>query len=351
MKKVGVLIILLPALLLGRTVTINTGSFQIQLNDFGRIRVLNTAGTRQMDRVSLLAGVSESAVFDYRADGNTRTATDSTGGTYLNSFEIYGVFDNSYSNLPPAVAESVHIYTWQNKNFAICQFFVKNETGTNQTFYLSWELISQVGGTYENDTSEVIGNNLVAIYDGSQGACVGFLLLSPSQMYSYRAVPWGSYQYADAFYWSMMTSTETDYLVPGDADGLGGVFNAGPYYDVEPGSTMYAALGIIFGSSKDDVQLAVPEVLSYYEGVNVAENHNSLVKVRVSVIRGDLLKISGLRDTYSYAIFDISGKEVATGQVNADGFINLRDNLSKGLYFLRLSVNNKTSSIKFVVLE
>lgn len=351
MKRACIFILVLPAVLLGRTVTINTGSFQIQLNDYGRIRVFNAAGTRQMDRVSLLAGVSESAVFDYRADGGTRLATDSTGGTYLGSYEIFGVFDNSYSNLPPAVAESLHIYTWQNKNFAICKFFVKNETGTSQTFYISWELISQIGGTYDKDTSEVIDNNLVAIYDGSVNECVGFLLLSPSQMYSYRAVPWGNYVYADTFYWSMMTSSATDSLVPGDADGLGGVLNAGPYYNVEPGGVMYAALGIIFGPNKSAIQASVPEVLSYYQGVSVCESHSYLRNLKVNVIKGNILKVSGLKTTCNFAVFDVSGKVLAAGQVDADGLIDLPERLSRGLYFIRVTENDESKSLKFVILE
>ncbi|MGB9824290.1 MAG: hypothetical protein ACPLN0_05215 [Candidatus Hydrothermia bacterium] len=103
--------LLLPAFLLARTVTINTGAFRVQLNDYGRIRIFRGDGTRNMDRISLLAGISSSAVFDYYADAGTRRATDSTGSTLPQSLEIFGVFDNSYTGAAPAVAgKCSHIY-------------------------------------------------------------------------------------------------------------------------------------------------------------------------------------------------------------------------------------------------
>ncbi len=346
-------VLLLPAFVLARTVTINTGAFSVQLNDYGRIRIFSSNGTRNMDRISLLAGISSSAVFDYYSDGGTRRPTDSTGSTLPQSLEIFGVFDNSYSGAAPAVAESVHIYTWSGKKFAICQFFVKNETGETHDFYVSLELVSQVGGTYENDTSEVLSNRLVSMYDGSANSAIGAIILYPLSMFSYRADPWGNHQYDDNYYWIMMTSSQVDNLVPGDQDGVYGVLNAGLYSTVPNDSTMYFAVGLLFGANKDEIQTVAEECLGYYEQYISISEQIDKVKLSSTLIRNNVISLNSEFDSGEFMVMDASGRILQFGQIRGKGLnnIHLERGLQEGVYFLIVKSREQSLVKKFVVVR
>lgn len=352
-KLVLCLILMLPAVSVARTVTINTGMFQVQLNDYGRIRIFSADGTRNMDRVSLLAGLNASDVFDYYEDAGTRRATDSTGSTFPQSLEIFGVFDNSYTGYPPAVAESVHIYTWMNKKFAICEFFLTNETGQANDFYVSLELISQIGGTYENDTSEIVSERLVCMHDGSANSAVGFLLLVPSAMYSYRADPWGNHQYDDSYYWSMMTSSQSDNFVVGDADGVYGVLNAGLYSSVPNGGSIHLVLGLVYGHSVGEIISVSQECIDYYQQYfGVAENPQ-LLRMTNTFVKNNVLSFYSEYDHATWSILDASGKVIAAGQIARRGLntITLGESIPKGVYFIRVEGANYNSLRKFVVIQ
>uniref|UniRef100_A0A7V4E5H1 T9SS type A sorting domain-containing protein n=2 Tax=candidate division WOR-3 bacterium TaxID=2052148 RepID=A0A7V4E5H1_UNCW3 len=350
--KVAVCIVL-PVVLFARTVTINTGQFQIQLNDYGRIRVFTTDGTRNMDRISLLVGLNSSAVFDYYSDAGTRRATDSTGNTLPQSLEMFGVFDNSYSNLPPAVSESLHIYTWNGKNFAICDFHITNETGQTSDFYVSLELISQIGGTYENDTSEVLSDRLAVMYDGSANSAVGVVMLHPQSMFSYRALPWGEHQYDDGFYWLLMTSTDIDTLVLGDANGVYGVLNAGLYRGIESDSKMRFVVGILFGQSKEEIQTVAQECIDYYEQYMGVREGAFRDKWTTILAAASSFKIytdfTGLAE---WKLIDVGGNVVKTGKINSSGWHEISTRgLGQGIYFLNISADGKEFIRRVVVVK
>ncbi|MGB9824291.1 MAG: T9SS type A sorting domain-containing protein [Candidatus Hydrothermia bacterium] len=239
------------------------------------------------------------------------------------------------------------------KKFAICQFFVKNETGETHDFYVSLELISQVGGTYENDTSEVLSNRLVSMYDGSANSAVGAIMLYPSSMYSYRADPWGNHLYDDNYYWIMMTSTQVDALIPGDQDGVYGVLNAGLYSTVPNAGTMYFAVGLLFGANKDEIQTVAEECLSYYEQYIGISEGNKKVKISGSLMRNNVISLNSDFDSAEVVVMDASGRVVQFGQIRGKGSnnINLGRGLQEGVYFLIVKSGDQSFVQKFVVVK
>ena len=83
----------------------------VTLNVYGRIRVFSdNLTTRQIDRSSVLVGVSSASVFDYIQDAETLTAPTTVVTPTLSDFEVTGTVNNSYSNLPPNVEVCNYIY-------------------------------------------------------------------------------------------------------------------------------------------------------------------------------------------------------------------------------------------------
>ena len=104
-----------------------TGNIAIELNEYGRIRVFSPdLSTRQIDRSSILVGVSTTAVFDYIEDANTFFPPGLILTPFLSDYELVGSFDNSYSNLPPNVLVDEDIYGWNSEAGVVVKFTVHN---------------------------------------------------------------------------------------------------------------------------------------------------------------------------------------------------------------------------------
>jgi len=61
----------------------------------------------------------------------------------------------------------------------------------------------------------------------------------------------------------------------------------------------------------------------------------------------DLIYVSNLTQTVNFQIINLSGQIVKSGELHVDGYIDI-DNLNYGHYFIRLTNNNLSQTIKFI---
>ena len=111
--------------------TFNTGTMEVDVSEYGRIKLFNAAGIQQLERGSILVGTSSTAVFDYTNDANTLDPTILVSNPTSSDFEIYGSIDNSYSGLPPAVIVKYNVFGWNNGSYTIVRFNITNNEATS----------------------------------------------------------------------------------------------------------------------------------------------------------------------------------------------------------------------------
>ena len=157
-----------------------TGSIRSTQSNGGRTRIYSdNLTTRQIERISILVGVSSTAVFDYNEDQDVVINAATVATPLLSDFEITSTIDNSYSNLPPVVQASYNIYGWNNDAYLLVKATVKNNEVAAINAVIGLEAIPRINGTYENDTLQWdAASQTVLIH---KNAYAGIKFLSNSQ--------------------------------------------------------------------------------------------------------------------------------------------------------------------------
>jgi hypothetical protein len=100
---------------------------EVNVNTYGRIRLFTPDAVRHLQRASILVGTSSTTVFDYTNDAEELDPTVLVENPLESDFEIYGAYDNTYSNLPPDVIVKLYAYGWTNGSYTIVKFNVQND--------------------------------------------------------------------------------------------------------------------------------------------------------------------------------------------------------------------------------
>lgn len=197
--------LLCAVLLLGFSVTatqavvnLESGKIGVRISDAGSIRfvVPTTSGTRQIERLNIIAALNEQAVCDYNEDQDklinaytlTPTLADVEGGAY---------FSNISSKLPPNVKFRLRAYLWTDQPYAIASYTIINDSSQQVTLHLGAVALPRIGGNYggETDSYHAASKTAYCFRDG-QAAFAGYRLLS-HDTYSYIALDWKDYSPAD----------------------------------------------------------------------------------------------------------------------------------------------------------
>jgi len=163
----------------------------------------------------------------------------------------------------------------------------------------------------------------------------------------------GEHQYDDGFYWLLMTSTDIDTLVLGDANGVYGVLNAGLYRGIESDSKMRFVVGILFGQSKEEIQTVAQECIDYYEQYMGVREGAFRDKWTTILAAASSFKIytdfTGLAE---WKLIDVGGNVVKTGKINSSGWHEISTRgLGQGIYFLNISADGKEFIRRVVVVK
>ncbi len=172
----------------------DTGELGILLQDYGRFRVLtpdlSTDAIRQIDRMSVLVGVSPTEIFTYALDADNETDPTNITPASVGDFELFGAFNNAFSNEPPDVLVETSVYGWENESYVLIKYVVHNEENDAIDAAVGVELLPQINGGYGNETVEFLSDeNIIQLH--KESAHVGLKLLS-DDLYTLHIIEWFS---------------------------------------------------------------------------------------------------------------------------------------------------------------
>lgn len=224
-----------------------TGGIGVNLNNFGRVRIFSdNAVTRQVDRSSVLVGVSSSAVFDYTQDAGTVTAASTVGSPTISDFEVTGVIDNSDSNLPPNVEVAINIYGWTNGAYALVKMNVKNRESSAIPAVIGIEILPQVDGTYGGETVQWNAANKTVLINKT--GWVGYKFFSALQT-SLKSINWVSGYGTDALFYQWLTQNSFDPPFTAGVDGAVAILGQTPI-NIAPLQSVDFWFGISLGTDQ-----------------------------------------------------------------------------------------------------
>ena len=211
----GFVLILMPYYNLAQSFF--NGDIAVSLNDYGRIRVYSdNLSTWQVDRSSILVGVSTSAVFDYLEDAENLVPPASVISPQFSDYEITVSIDNTYSNLPPNVVVEEHIFGWNSGGYVVGKLIVTNNETSSIDAVIGMEIIPDIDDSYDNTSvSYDAGSQIVVM---SSTSYVGYKFFS-DDLTSMHSLDWFSGYNNDADYYTWLTQNSFDPPFVGGVDG------------------------------------------------------------------------------------------------------------------------------------
>ena len=227
-----------------------TGAIGINQTNGGRTRVFSdNQTTRQISRLTLLVGVSSTAVFDYDEDQNGLIPAATVVSPPASDFEITSTINNSFSNLPPNVKASFNIYGWNNAAYLLIKATIKNNETTLINAVIGLEAMPQVNGTYTGDT--VAWNSSAQTLLMYDNVAAGIKFLSSSQK-ALRVVDWLTIPHAnDSLYYSWLTQNSFDppFIANSAGDGAAAHLGQNPV-NIGAGDSVVFYYGVSIGSNQ-----------------------------------------------------------------------------------------------------
>lgn len=340
-----------------------TGPLEVSINQYGRIRLFDDAGIRHLQRASILVGKSSSEVFDYNNDAEQLDSTVLVETPQVSDFEIYGSTNNAYSGAPPDVIVKYNAYGWNEKNFVIVKFNVKNNEASAMNALIGLDIIPELNEEYGYDTVTYNTDEGVIRFHRGNQMNMGIKLLSTnlSSLYSFE---WYDGYTVDQDYWTWMNegSLQPQY-VSNTVDGPVTITSqAGVDLAQNVSTDVYYAFAL--GATEEAMLANIDEAVSKYNSVfsSVAEAlpSNGLVlernypnPVSESTTIKYTLPSSGF---VSLKVYDALGnltttlvsEKQPTGQHTVD--FNVR-NLPEGMYYCSLTFENQVKSNKIFVVK
>lgn len=362
-------------------ITFDTGKIGVRLSNAGSIRLYAPSSTaaRQLDRINIIAALSEKAVCDYNEDQDAVIPAFQVATPTVADIEAVAIYDNSYSNLPPDVTFKVYLYAWNDKPYFIARYTVINDSSEQVTLYLGLLTVPRIAGNYGGETNKYNADHRIAYcYREGETPHAGFRLLS-KEPYSYHALDWNIYSPADPN--SDAATDSTRYHMTADpgfdttmtAGGDGSIYslNAGAYTIAAHDSVTltyaiaYADLESELFAAADSAQKKYDNVLvsverqavsSLPQAFSLGQNYPNPFNPTTS-IRFDLSQNANIK----LAIYNLQGQLVnvlASGDykagshlVNWNGKDSLGREVGSGIYIYRLNADQITLSKKMLLVR
>ncbi|HOT97419.1 MAG TPA: FlgD immunoglobulin-like domain containing protein [bacterium] len=286
MSSPSLRILLCAVLLLGfaaashAVVNLESGKVGVRISDAGSIRfvVPSTAGTRQIDRINIIAALNEKAVCDYNEDQDKLIAAYTVSPATIADFEGGAFYGNVASNLPPNVNFRLHVYVWKDQPYAIARYTVINDSSEMASLYLGVVGVPRINGSYGGETDKWDADHHIAYcFRGAEAGYAGLRLLSQTP-YSYKALDWNVYSPADPNSDAATDSTRYHQTadpgfgpdVTAGADGSIFSLNAGPVI-LAPHDSVTVYYGIFYGASYGEMLAAADAAQAQYS-IKLAAN-------------------------------------------------------------------------------
>jgi hypothetical protein len=344
----------------------NTGAIQVDINQYGKIELVNSAGLYQLWRTSILVGTTPTAVFDYQNDAEEFEPTVLVSNPLLSDFEIYGAIDNAYSGAPPDVVVKYNAYGWTAGEYIIVKFNIMNdETGAiNALAGLDIiPYIDEVDG-YDSVSYNNAGTSAVIRIHRGNETNIGMKLLSSTLSSLYSFEYYDEY-YADTAYWGWMNYGSLQPLYPSNSgNGSVSITSQDPvalasgesfdvFYAMALGVDEQTMLGNIMAAeqkyhelfvSVEDNELPVNEF-------NLGQNYPNPFNLSTTI--SYQLPSDGF---VSLKIYNALGNEVVTlvDSKQAGGLHSFDYNstdLASGVYYCTLKFNDQVKTNKMFVIK
>ncbi len=341
-----------------------TGSIGIEVNVYGRVRVHapDIGNLRQIDRTSILIGVGPNEVFDYKKDAGTEIQPYNVSNPQKSDYEIFGAFNNAYSNLPPNFLVRLNVYGWQNLPFAVCKFTVVNRENSDKTSYIGIEFIPQPNGTYGLETVKFNLQNYIGYSFRDASPFVGYKIFS-QPTYSFKVLDWTTNYYdPDSLLWGYLTYGNFDTSFVAGGDGSVAVLTQEPV-NIAANDSVHFYVGIAVGNNEESLinnMLAAEQKyqtlvsvdknlqeLTYNLSQNYPNPFNPKTKIEFTI---------PVREQVELSVFNVMGEKIKTLINNhldaGKHFVDFdASDLSSGIYFYKIKAGKFTSTKKMVILK
>jgi hypothetical protein len=245
------------------------GTIAVNITNGGRMRVFtpNLAGAREIERLSVLVGVNEDAVFDYPNDADSEIPAASVTSPLHSDFELTSTLNNQYpaAPVPPDVLVRTNVYGWLNESYIVVRYRVINMEASAIDAIIGFETLHRTDNTYENDT--IAYDPATQILYSKESKWVGTKLIATTPT-SARIVEWYSgYSNADSIYYSWLTynNFDTTPLIT-DGDGDIAVLSTAPV-SIAPGDSAEIYFTIAIGQDKAEMEANVAEAEQKYNTI------------------------------------------------------------------------------------
>jgi len=341
-------------------VTFNTGAFEVYVGQYGKIRLYGMDGTKHLHRATILVGTSSTAVYDHENDAEVVDPTVAVASPLLSDYEIYGAYDNSYSNAPPKVLVKLYVYGWNNEAYTIAKYVVRNDEATTMNATIGIEDFPSLNGEYGFDTVTYNATEGVIRHHRAAQPNIGIKLLSASLSSLYSFEWYDGYQ-VDSDFWTWMNYGS---LQPQYVSGVEGpvTITAQAPVSIAPGETFTVYYAFALGADEQTMLANIAGAVQKYPLLTVSSKENPLSGAQLHNYPNPVSSST----TFSYQlpssgavtlkIFDALGIEKVTlvNEKQSSGLHTLDFNakdLASGVYTYRLTYNDQVITNKMLLIK
>lgn len=341
-----------------------TGQIGVEVNVYGRVRIHAPAigATRQIDRSSILVGVGPNEVFDYKKDADTEIQPYNISSPTKSDFEIFGAFNNAYSNLPPNFLIRLNVYGWNNKSYIIAKFTVVNRESSPKNAIIGIEFIPQPEGTYGLEELKFNSANMIAQSFRGSSVRVGYKILSANTK-SFHAFDWtDSYYDPDSLLWGYLTYQGYDTSFVAGGDGSVAVLAQNPV-TIQPNDSAHFYVGIAVGATENELVANMTQAQAAYSTLVGVESEQIPMHFELkqnypnpfnpkTTIEFSL----PVKEKVQLIVYNMIGqpvKKLVDGELEAGRhFVEFNaEDLSSGVYLYTIKAGNFTSTKKMVLMK
>lgn len=341
-----------------------TGKIGVEVNSYGRVRIHAPAigNLRQIDRSSILIGVSPTQVYDYRKDADTEVSVHNIPNPQFSNFEIFVATNNAYSLQPPNFLVRISVYGWQNEPYILCKFTAVNRETSVLTPYIGIEFIPQTDAAYGFETVKFNKTQNIGYSFRGISPLVGYKIFSKPTV-SFKVIDWtATYHDPDTLLWNYMTYNNFDTMFVAGSDGSVAILTQQPV-TVAPNDSVHFWVGIAVGSDENDLFGNMRSAQSKYFNIvsvddqfypfsfelkqNYPNPFNPKTHIEFSIPEKQKVELT-VFNTLGQKIKTILNEELDAGNHFAvfDG-----SELTSGIYFYKLKAGNYTSIKKMVLMK
>lgn len=231
----------------------DTGSIGVELEQYGAIIFYAPSlySVMQIERTSILVGVSETAVFDYWNDAGVEDPPINVPSPQHSDYELYGAINNDWSGLPPEVLVRINIYGWVGGGYCIVKFTVINREVDPIDAIIGMEILPIIDGIYGDEVVEWLASEqVIAAYKPT--SYVGYEWLS-ADLISLKSFEWYlGYNLNDADLWDWLNYGQFDLVYQSGADGAVSI-PAQASVSIASGDSVIVYFAMAYGNSQAEM--------------------------------------------------------------------------------------------------